>query len=96
MAGQVIAFPGVTLPQRKTTKRECRELRLVAQSRAGDIGATAELYAGIIRDAAAGLLPAVPLFYHDRLIGSIRKLRRQLEGLGKEGTCRQRHIRSGI
>ncbi len=90
MPARVIAFPGVTIisPPSKppATRRERYLRRLADQARAGDVGANAELRAVCIRDAAvASQAPWPPLFYHDRLIGGIRKLRRQLEGLGKEG-----------
>jgi len=87
MAGQLIAFPGVTIEPRKATIRTKRERYfdgLSDQANAGDVGANAELNVMIIRDwlARCGALPTLHN-YCNVALGDIRKLRRQLEGLGK-------------
>jgi hypothetical protein len=56
------------------------------QARAGDAGANAELNVMMVRDwlARGPVADRWPLDYCDQALGGIRKLRRQLEGLGKE------------
>jgi hypothetical protein len=88
MAGKLIAFPGVTIEPRKTpirTKRQRDLDKLVEQAKAGDVGAEAEINVVILRDWIVRSQPAHrwPIDYCNVALGDIRKLRRQLEGLGK-------------
>jgi hypothetical protein len=88
MAARVIAFPGAVVDQ---PRRGCRAERVRAryideldeQARAGDIGACAEYHLALLRDFLAEdrrhLLPRCHM-----AIAAVRKLRRQLAGLGKE------------
>lgn len=90
MAGRVIAFPGVTIEPRKApirTKRQRALDKLVEQTKVGDVGAKAELNVMIVRDWIARGQPAHrwPIDYCNVALGGIRKLRRQVEGLEKEG-----------
>jgi len=91
MAGRVIAFPGVIVDRPGSRRASAAEMareryldRLEEQARSGDVGADAEFNLALIRDFLAvdrrWLLPRC-----HNAISAVRKLRRQLEGLGTAG-----------
>jgi hypothetical protein len=88
MAARVIAFPGAVVdpprPGLRAGRVRARYIcELEDQARAGDNGACAEFHLALIRDFLAEdrrhLLPRCHM-----AIAAVRKLRRQLAGLGKE------------
>jgi hypothetical protein len=91
MAGRVIAFPGVIVdrpgPRRASAAEMARSRyldRLEQQARGGDVGAVAELKLAEIRDLAALACDSRVLLPRCHgAIAAVRKLRRQLEGLGR-------------
>jgi hypothetical protein len=87
MAGQLIAFPGVTIePEPRKARRTKRQRyldKLCEQTVAGAVGVEAEINVMLVRDWLVSLGPGAarwPIDYCDDALGSIRKLRRQLTG----------------